>query len=218
MAAGLQLDHIKSVVDKVADYQLANIPTISYKMNGLYEYLWKINQRALIFQYLRGMQFKYLNCTFRTIKSTCSYFHDSLEASIHFAATFVTLAVTLHVNSAMGFLPVTENCGLRFRQECREPFPRHRLQRKPLIRDPGMHYGTCVTHVPCCMSGSLTCRGRENVSGIPGACATCNFPYLVKGTWLKSCVHYKVWDEITYTCPHCNGGANTNDKCYNSGL
>ena len=34
-----------------------------------------------------------------------------------------------------------------------------------------MHHGTCVTHVPWCMSGSLTCGGGENVPGIPGACA-----------------------------------------------
>ena len=34
-----------------------------------------------------------------------------------------------------------------------------------------MHHGTCVTHVPWCMSGSLTCGDGENVPGIPGACA-----------------------------------------------
>ena len=28
-----------------------------------------------------------------------------------------------------------------------------------------------VTHVPWCMSGSLTCGGGENIPGIPGACA-----------------------------------------------
>ena len=50
-------------------------------------------------------------------------------------------------------------------------FPRHRLQWKPLFSDPGMHHGTCVTHVPLCMSGSLTSGGGENVPGIPGACA-----------------------------------------------
>ena len=50
-------------------------------------------------------------------------------------------------------------------------FPRHRLQRKLLVSDPGMHHGTCVTHVPWCMSGSLTRGGGENVPGIPGACA-----------------------------------------------
>ena len=49
--------------------------------------------------------------------------------------------------------------------------PRRRLQRKPLVGDPGMHHGTCVTHVPRCMSGSLTCGDGDNVSGIPGACA-----------------------------------------------
>ena len=50
-------------------------------------------------------------------------------------------------------------------------FPRRRLQRKPLVSDLGMHHGTCVTHVPWCMSGSLTRGGGENVPGIPGACA-----------------------------------------------
>ena len=50
-------------------------------------------------------------------------------------------------------------------------FPTRRLQRKPLVSDPGMHHGTCETHVPWCMSGSLTCCGGENVPGIPSACA-----------------------------------------------
>ena len=49
--------------------------------------------------------------------------------------------------------------------------PRRRFQRKPIVGDPGMHHGTCVTHVPWCMSGSLTCGDGENVPGIPGACA-----------------------------------------------
>ena len=60
-------------------------------------------------------------------------------------------------------------------------FPRRRLQRKPLVSDPGMHHGTCVTQVPWCMSGSLTRGGGENVPGIPGACATRNFAYLARG-------------------------------------
>ena len=67
------------------------------------------------------------------------------------------------------------------RRECREPFPRHRLQRKPLVSDPGMHHGTCITHVPWCMSGSLTHGGGENVPGIPGACTTLRFTYLTRG-------------------------------------
>ena len=53
----------------------------------------------------------------------------------------------------------------------RNVFPRRRFQRKPIVSDPGMHHGTCVTHVPWCMSGSLTCGDGENVPGIPGACA-----------------------------------------------
>ena len=54
-------------------------------------------------------------------------------------------------------------------------FPRRRFQRKLLVSDPGMHHGTCVTHVPWCMSGSLTCGDGENVPGIPGACASAIF-------------------------------------------
>ena len=48
-------------------------------------------------------------------------------------------------------------------RECRERFPRHRLHRKPRVSDPEMHHGTCV----------------ENVPGIPGACTTLIFTYLV---------------------------------------
>ena len=69
------------------------------------------------------------------------------------------------------------------RRECRERFPRHRVQRKPLVSDTGMYHGTCVTHVPWCMSQSLTRGGGENVPGIPGACATRDFTYLARGHW-----------------------------------
>ena len=55
------------------------------------------------------------------------------------------------------------------------------LQRRPLVSDPGMHHGTCVTHVPWCISRSLTRGDGENVSGISGACTTRNFAYLLRG-------------------------------------
>ena len=74
--------------------------------------------------------------------------------------------------------PLTRYAKLRVTHAC------HRLKRKPLVSDPGMHHDTCVTHVPWCMSGSLTCGGGENVPGIPGACATHNFASLVRGPCL----------------------------------
>ena len=52
------------------------------------------------------------------------------------------------------------NCVLRMRRDCWERFPRHQLQWKTQVSDPGMHHGTCVTHVPWCMPGSLFCGGR----------------------------------------------------------
>ena len=75
----------------------------------------------------------------------------------------------------MGLLPDKQNCGLRMRRECQECFPRHRLQRKPRVNDPGTHRGTCLTR-----------GGGENVPGIPGACATHNFRYLLKGPLSKA--------------------------------
>ena len=57
---------------------------------------------------------------------------------------------------------------------------------KETTSDPGMHHGTCVTHVPWCMSGSLARSGGVNVPGIPDACATRNFTYLARGPWQHS--------------------------------
>ena len=58
---------------------------------------------------------------------------------------------TNNANASMGLLPDTLNWGLRMRQGMPGTF-------SPPLRfsDPDMHYGTCVTHVPWCMSGSLS--------------------------------------------------------------
>ena len=48
---------------------------------------------------------------------------------------------------------------------------------------PACNHGTCITHVPWCMSGLLTRGGGGNVPNIPGACATRNFMYLARGPW-----------------------------------
>ena len=45
--------------------------------------------------------------------------------------------------------------------------PRRRLQRKPLVSDPRMHNGTCVTHVPWCMPGSLTRGAGKTFPAFP---------------------------------------------------
>ena len=91
------------------------------------------------------------------------------------------------------------------RRECRERFRCHRRQRTPLVNDPGRHYGTCVMHVPWCMSGSLTRDGGENVPGIPGAYATRSFTYLVRGPWQASKIsiigHRSYWFGICSWVP-----------------
>ena len=67
----------------------------------------------------------------------------------------------------------------------RDVFFRHRLQKKPLVSDPGMHRSTCVTHVTWCMSGSVTRGGGENDPGILGACATRKFSYPLRGQFKR---------------------------------
>ena len=48
-----------------------------------------------------------------------------------------------YMDQSMGLLPDMQNCRLRMRRECREPFPRHWFQNKHLVSDPDMHQGTC---------------------------------------------------------------------------
>ena len=78
----------------------------------------------------------------------------------------------------------------------------------PRVSDPDIHHGTCVTHVPWCMpasliSGFLWSRWRVNVPGIPSACTTHYFTYLVRGPW-KRFPHY--WSfargEARWIFPH----------------
>ena len=90
------------------------------------------------------------------------------------------LSGSLGLGDSMGLLPDTQICGLRMRREYRKRFSR---QTKPLASDPDMHHRMCVMHVTWYMSGSLTRSGGKNVPGIPGACATRNFTYLVSGPW-----------------------------------
>ena len=81
----------------------------------------------------------------------------------------------------MGFLPVK----LR---DAHAPGMSGTFSPPQRVSNPDMHHGTCVTHVPWCMPGSLTSgslwsRWWGNVPVIPDACATRNFTHLVRGPW-----------------------------------
>ena len=69
-----------------------------------------------------------------------------------------------------------------------------------------MHHGTCVTHVPWCMSESLNGCGGENVSGIPSACANLNFMHLARGPYLisESPSGERYWQTIAVIITVCN--------------
>ena len=76
----------------------------------------------------------------------------------------------------------------------------------PLFSDPDMHHGTCVTHLPWCMPGRLLAvfGGKENVSGIPGACATRNFTYLVRGPLMAQCGLCSIYSGFPSHFTHLN--------------
>ena len=61
-----------------------------------------------------------------------------LGANLESALTYV--AIFWDFQGPMGLLPDTLNCGLCMRRECRQRFPGHRLQKKPLVCAP-----TCIT-------------------------------------------------------------------------
>ena len=64
----------------------------------------------------------------------------------------------------------TQNCGLRMHRACREHSPRHY----------GLTIPTCIT----AGAVSFEVGGGENVPDIPGACATCNFAYMIRGPYV----------------------------------
>ena len=91
----------------------------------------------------------------RTAKMACCY--HCVFSWCHLICTSPQMIAV--VADAMGRWNGTWNCGLSIRREFWESFPRHWLQKKPLVSDPSMHQGTCVTDIPWCMSESLT-RGE----------------------------------------------------------
>ena len=54
------------------------------------------------------------------------------------------------------------------RRECRERFPRLRFPKKARVSDTNTHHGTCVTHVPWYISGSLTSGNGKTFPAFPG--------------------------------------------------
>ena len=77
-----------------------------------------------------------------------------------------------------------------------------KLLSKQLIKFLDDKSGHKRTHVPWCMSGSLTSGGGENVPGIPGACATRNFTYLTRGP-----LHPVILYGRNHVCPNFHAGS-----------
>ena len=82
--------------------------------------------------------------------------------------------------SCMGLLPETQNCGCACTGNTGNVFPviaGKRFWHASRHVRAVMHAGIANQRFP------LKSAAGENVPGIPGACSTCNFTYLVRGTW-----------------------------------
>ena len=117
----------------------------------------------------------------------CSIFYNLCSIYLFLVCDIHRLPFT----SMMSLLPDKYNCGLPMRHKSPECFPRHRLQRKPLVSDPGMHHRTCETHI-----GNAIPRWWKNIPGIPGAYATRNFAFLARGPWSH------IWDHFENVTPN----------------
>ena len=78
-------------------------------------------------------------------------------------------------------------------------FSCHRLQRKLLVSDPGMQHGTCIKHMPWCMSGSLTRGGGETFPAFPVHAQPAILLILVRDLWVTNsfCSRHK-WDTFEW--------------------
>ena len=79
--------------------------------------------------------------------------------------------------------------------ECRECFPHHRLQRKPPVSDPGMHHGTCVTHMPWCMPGSLTHSVGKTFPAFPAHAQPAILRIWQEAHWLHLHMMWYQWSQ-----------------------
>ena len=76
------------------------------------------------------------------------------------------------------------------------------MSKEPLVSDPDIYHGTCVTQVPWCMSGSLTRGGGENGKTFPA------FPAHVQSAILCICQEAHGWSingaahSVAPTCPY----------------
>ena len=119
----------------------------------------------------------------------CLYIHDWSQTIIT-PRSFLEPVLTLNQCGRFNSIQITIQskttaCGLRMRRECRERFSCHR----------GIAIPTCTTarasrtcRDACrdrSLAGSFEVSGGENVPGIPGACATRNFTYLIRGPWWR---------------------------------
>ena len=147
------------------------IPMSNFMNHNVNNYLYSVNKRPYF--YSNAEIYVHTILWLKNFKSThiLSCFENLTAHAVgNKGCNFGSVSVCLYVVTWASY-QIRKIAGCACAGNAGNVFPRRRFQRKLLVSDPGMHHGTCVTHVPWCMSGSLTCGDGENVPGIPSACA-----------------------------------------------
>ena len=111
------------------------------------------------------------------LKGPASYLAESPNATrLGLCSSLIELwscRFRLSDRTFMGLLPDTQNCELRMRRECRERFPRYRLQKKPIVSGPDMHHGTWQgkrsRHSRCMRNPQFYASGKRLMNSSVGA-------------------------------------------------
>ena len=121
---------------------------------------------------------RFLLCFFFVVTLWIPSIVDSFDILTH-----ILLGSCIGIGAPMGLLPDTQNCRCACAGNAGNVFPvtagarsRHASRHVRHARAV-MHVGIANLRFP------LKSAAGENVPGIPGACATCNFTYLVRGPW-----------------------------------
>ena len=148
----------------------------------LFHKRWSVSSVILI---IRKIVLSLLHIYRYQIKFLVAHFQEAIRIDFYFQINMkfplIALCYIIWKSSAMGLLPDKQYCGCACAGNAGNAFPvtagkrsRHASRHVRHARAV-MHAGIANLRFP------LKSAAGENVPGIPGACATCNFTYLVRG-------------------------------------
>ena len=134
--------------------------------------------------------FNFLDCQLFWLIYRCHGYINGIGANVSWLLFLHELFIRSFILHSWASYQIRQIAGCACAGNAGNVFPRRRIQRKLRVSDPGMHYGTCVTHVPWCMSGSLYPQWWGKRSRHSRRMRIRNLTYLARGLCYDSkCIH-----------------------------